>query len=364
MTMPGASMPQRMFCLGALFVVCSLSFASTIHIMAVGDVLLHGPLQREGIKKGFDTLWLSVLPQLQQADITYGNLEGPAAEMIDRRGMGTKQLREAYTSFPMFNYPPSLLASLKRSGFDIVSTANNHSLDRWGIGINKTILALNANKIVFTGTRGQDSQNPWFAIIRANHFSIAWIACTQDTNGVRDAYKQVLNCYRDKKEILRMIKNLSETNDAVIMTPHWGVEYQLKPNKEQQRLAQEFADAGALAILGSHPHCVQPFAWLVNQHGKKTFVAYSLGNFISNQGRLPNRASGLLSLYLEKHNGITSIKKISYQPTYMENRNNQMHLNLVKTKTHVAYQWLKKIIGDDYLTLPEEENPIKKETAN
>ncbi|KTD16002.1 capsule biosynthesis protein [Legionella lansingensis] len=354
-------MPRLIVLFG--FWLFSTVFAANVHIIAVGDILLHGKLQQKGLEKGFSTVWLAVMPQLSKADITYGNLEGPVAEMLNRRGNETSEPKQAYTSYPMFNYPPSLLSALKLSGFDVLSTANNHTLDRYGKGVDKTIAALHANQIAFTGTRRQNSQDVWFAETTVNNVSIAWLACTQDTNGIADTHRQVLLCYRDKQQVLNLISELSQKYDAVIVTPHWGVEYQGKPNRGQQQLAKEFAEAGALAILGSHPHCIQPFAWLTTKTGKKVFVAYSLGNFISNQGSLKNRASGLLSLYLQKQDGVTVIHKVNYQPTYMENRNSKMHLHLVTSKKHPAYQWVKTIVGEDYLFLAEEETNLKPVSA-
>jgi hypothetical protein len=334
----------------SLLITASLQ-ANSVHIIAVGDVLLHGPLQDKGLADGFTTLWSPLIPQLEAADITYGNLEGPAAEMIDNHGSPTESIHQAYTAYPMFNYPPGLIGALKKSGFDVVSTANNHVLDRLSIGIDTTITALHQNTLAFTGTRRQNSQDAWYAETNSKDLSIAWLACTEDTNGIADKHRQVLLCSRDKQQVLDLVSELAKTHDAVIVTPHWGVEYQTTPNKSQQKFAQELANVGAFAILGSHPHCVQPFTWLTTPAGKKVFVAYSLGNFISNQGRLKNRASGLLSLYIDKKEGITSIDKISYQPTYMENRGGQLQLNTVNSKKHPAYQWLKKIIGENYLSL-------------
>ncbi|ARG96366.1 CapA family protein [Legionella micdadei] len=327
------------------------SFAQEVHIIAVGDVLLHPPLQIKGLEKGFTQLWSPLIPLLEGADLTYGNLEGPTAEMLDMRGKPTDNFKRAYTAYPMFNYPPTLIGALKSSGFDIVSTANNHTLDRLGVGIDKTIASLEANQLAFTGTRRQNSEAPWYTETHARDISIVWLACTQDTNGIADQYNQVLHCYRDKHQILQLVSELAKTHDAVIITPHWGIEYQTKPNKSQQKFAQELAEAGALAILGSHPHCVQPFEWITTSSGKKVFVAYSLGNFVSNQGSLKNRSSGLLSLYLAKKNGFIFIDKISFQPTYMENRGGQMQLNRVTSKKHPAYLWLKSVIGEKYLDL-------------
>ncbi|RMX00595.1 CapA family protein [Legionella jordanis] len=349
-------MPMMKFrlSLGLFFCLCPflLIAKTSVQIIAVGDVLLHKPVQHQGIRKGFASLWLAAIPKLKQADVTYGNLEGPSAEMLDAYGKITSNWNEAYTSFPMFNYPPTLLAALKLSGFDVLSTANNHCLDRRAIGIDKTIEVLNQNGLAFTGTRSSQHANPWFAETRTHDIAIAWLACTQDSNGMTDHHQQVLQCHRDKSEILSLIRDLSRQYDAVIVTPHWGIEYETRPNQTQQHLAYEFAQAGALAILGSHPHSVQPFTWIEGLGSRKVFVAYSLGNFISNQGSLKNRSSGLLSLQLEKENGTTRIKTVSYHPTYMENRNGNMHLTLISSKKHPAYRWLKQIISEQYLALP------------
>lgn len=341
---------QMRYALLNLLLISSLH-ATNVHIIAVGDVLLHPPLQHKGLADGFSTLWEPLIPALKEADLTYGNLEGPAADMVDQHGNTTTSISKAYTAYPMFNYPPALIGALKTSGFDIVSTANNHTLDRFAIGINKTIEALQENELAFTGTRRQNSEDTWYTETKTNDLSIAWLACTQDTNGIADKHRQVLLCQRDKEQVLQLVAELAKTHDAVIVTPHWGIEYQSRPNKIQQRFAQELAEAGALAILGSHPHCVQPFAWLTTSTGKRVFVAYSLGNFISNQGSLKNRSSGLLSLYLEKRDGATVIDKISYQPTYMENRGGQLQLKKVSSKKHPAYQLLKTVVGENYLTI-------------
>ncbi|STX28157.1 capsule biosynthesis protein [Legionella beliardensis] len=334
-----------------LLLLNTVTLANQVHIIAVGDVLLHLPLQKKGGKDGFKSIWLAVIPQLRAADITYGNLEGPAAEMIDMHGNVTEKESKAYTTFPMFNYPPALITALRDSGFNIVSTANNHVLDRYAIGIDKTISLLHNNWLAFTGTRRQNSQDVWYSTLKVNDLSIVWLACTQDTNGIFDKYRQVLHCNRDKQLILSLIDQLAKSHDAVIVTPHWGVEYQTKPNQSQKKFAKELAEAGALAILGSHPHCMQPFSWLKTSQGKQVFVAYSLGNFISNQGSLKNRTSGLLSLYLEKNNKGVAIVKVAFSPTYMENRGGQMQLHKVTNKKHAAYQWLKNLLGEEYLVI-------------
>lgn len=341
-----------------------ISVAEQIQIVAVGDVLLHMPLQEKGQSEGFSTLWSSLVPLLQTADIAYANLEGPVAEMIDARGNETQNESKAYTAYPMFNYPPALIPALKEAGFDVVSTANNHALDRLAIGIDKTITALHASALLFTGTRRQNSEDEWFALTRVKGISVAWLACAYDTNGILDKHRQVLHCSRDKQRLIELVNELAKTYDAVIVTPHWGVEFQVQANASQKKLAQELANAGALAILGSHPHCMQAFTWIKSGTGKAVFVAFSLGNFVSNQGSLKNRSSGLLSLSLSKQgNGIT-IDKVVLYPTYMENRGGKIQLSVVTSKKHPVYQWLKTFIGENYLGFPDASSVSLKNESN
>jgi len=316
------------------------SYASSLSIATVGDILLHTPLQRHGLKSGFASLWKPVSPLIKQADISYANLEGPVVK--DSKP----------SSFPMFNFPYGIIPALKKSGFDLVSTANNHSLDRFSKGINKTLAALHNNGVQFTGTRTIHApKNPWYTVVEKNGISTAWLACTQDTNGIRDKYHQVLYCYKDKKEIIKLVKQLKQKYDAVIITPHWGIQYQSKPTRRQRWFAKLLLEAGAIAIIGSHPHCLQPIQRYTTKDGRNGLIAYSLGNFISNQGSLKNRVSGVLSFQLLKKEGSTRIDSIQFHPTYMLNRRGKMVLTLIKNSKSLAYRHAQKIIGTTYFAL-------------
>ena len=329
---------------------------TSLTIYAVGDVLLHKKLQNFGNQHGYLELWQPIANTIRQADISYANLEGPIAENIHLNGqyISTPKSNAAiYTSYPRFNYPPTLAQALKNSGFDIVSTANNHCLDRFNIGITKTIEALNQVSLLFIGTKL--AHQPFTSFIRYIHkkdITTAWIACTQDTNGMADKQQQVLYCFTEKhrEKILNLIQKARQNADVVIVTPHWGQEYQAQPNRLQIHYAKRWLEAGADIILGSHPHTVQPFTTYQTKDGRQTLIAYSLGNFISNQGSLKNRASGILAIQLVKNNK-RPIQSIHYYPTYMQNRGGKMQLEWVTNKHSQAYQKLKQTLGKDWLTL-------------
>ena len=280
-----------------------------LRIAAVGDVLLHGSLQKQAAAhpERAKSLWAQTIPWLQGADVAYANLEGPVAPGLAVGGRrypdpGPVFDGRVYTSYPLFNYPTALLDALVDSGIDVVSTANNHALDRGSEGVDKTIDELERRNLAFVGTRRRTDPAQWvsYTLVRGARF--AWIACTYDTNGVPDPHRQVLGCYRDKEELLSLVRASAadRTIAAVVVTPHWGQEYMSAPAERERQLAEDLVSAGALLVLGSHPHVPQPWSILKNSAGAPALVIYSLGNFVSGQfHRVNTRASLVLLVDIE-----------------------------------------------------------------
>jgi poly-gamma-glutamate capsule biosynthesis protein CapA/YwtB (metallophosphatase superfamily) len=282
------------------------SAGKVVTVAAVGDVLLHDRLQKLAAARadGFADLWADVKDLLQAADVTYANLEGPAARDVAPNGRAVKTPVKkrydayVYRGYPTFNYNPRLAKDLKAAGFDVVSTANNHALDRHALGVDRTIEALEAAGLKYTGTRHRKRpETPWYAVTKvesaAGTYNIAWLACTYGTNDIRDTAGQVLLCYKQRKIVLETIRDLASRDDiqGVILTPHWGIEYRHWPTKKQRALAHDALEAGATAVIGSHPHVMQPWERYVTSDGREGLVIYSLGNFVSNQLGVPRRSS-------------------------------------------------------------------------
>lgn len=306
---------------------------TSITIAAVGDVLLHAGLQRQAYtaEDGHHSLWKNVEGMLEQADITYGNFEGPAADGVTTGGTardpGKVFDNKVYSSYPQFNYHPSLIGALKNSGFDVVSTANNHALDRRSLGADKTVDNLTAGNLPFTGTRKSDGTGNWYTTVEAKGIKVAFVACTFSTNGIPDTKKQVLHCYDGGRqsgpanpELLSTITALKARPnvDAIIVTPHWGVEYNHIPEQSEQNLAKAMLDAGATAVFGGHPHVVQGMEKLTTRDGREGFVIYSLGNFVSGQSGNAKRSSLVLYLGLTKGtDGKVTINGVRHVPIMM-----------------------------------------------
>lgn len=278
---------------------CQRTQASTIAF--VGDLIFQGDLQSAALAPGssYRRFWESVDQFLGAVDGVYGNLEGTLSHNITHRGdivTGTAPplFADVYSSSPEslnFNYHPRLATELRASGFRVISTANNHALDRGSIGVDQTIEQLERNGITPIGTRhSQLSTTAWERVTRIGGLNIGWVACTYGTNGHLDVADQVLECYSEREQVLAAIRSLAERTDvdAVFFVPHWGIEDLLVIARRQRALAQDAAAAGATAIVGTHPHILQEWEWLTEPSQGSALVVYSTGNFISAQ-QLPHR---------------------------------------------------------------------------
>ena len=150
------------------------------------------------------------------------------------------------------------------------------------------------------------------------------MACTFSTNGVPDTNKQVLFCYENKQEVLNYVYALSKDPRyaAVIVTPHWGNEYQFYPVNQEMSFGRQLIEAGALAVLGTHPHVIQPWEkYQSTRTGQEGLIVYSSGNFVSGQfHRIPTQVGLMigLKLVLNKETQHFNIKNVKYLPLLMK----------------------------------------------
>lgn len=260
----------------------------TLRLAFVGDVLIHEQLQDYGYRYGFDAVWSQPAQYLRGADLAVANLEGPVApgmnearERVD--DPGPVMDNHVYTGFPLFNYNPVVLRDLVAAGVDLVTTANNHVLDRGREGAEMTLAELARAGLPAVGSLPRQGPRDFVHRRQTPLGTIAFIACTYGTNAIRDGDDQVLQCFSETDRLLSLVKR--EAADpavaGVIVLPHWGTQYINRPNSGQRDLARALVDAGAMAVIGTHPHTVQPFATLPRTGGGQALVVYSTGNFIS-----------------------------------------------------------------------------------
>ena len=253
-------------------------------LIAVGDIMMHSTQTRSGYDAksqiyNFDSFFALVKNILSKGDWVIGNLETPLAG----EDVG------GYTGYPLFNAPAQLADAAKKAGFNILTTANNHALDRGEKGVIRTIANLRDRQIAFTGTSASATQASKPLISTKNNISLAILAYTYGTNGIPiPKGKDYLVSLIDEKKILKDIaKARKQGADIIAISLHFGDEYQRQPNPQQKQLVENLLKAGADIILGSHPHVVQPYKIFKfpgkNGKTRKAVAIYSMGNFISGQ---------------------------------------------------------------------------------
>jgi hypothetical protein len=337
-----------------------------------GDLLLHRELQRQAYAsdQGVAVLWPNIADLLAEPDLTYLNLEGPVAWGLDRDFLEVEDPgrvfdRVVYSGYPRFNYHASITKDLAKAGVDIVSTANNHALDRGPVGVERTIAALRKAGLSWVGTQEHGELARLYTITKVEGLKIAWIACTKNTNRVPDDLDQVLQCgtgkaVEDQVRRLRATGRYSKRKpkaDVVIVTPHWGKEYVHNPREKEQELARRWIEAGALAVVGSHPHVVQPWTKLVAEDGREGLVLYSLGNFASHQPELSRRSSLLMYLDLvQTEAGEVHIAGVRYLPLHVRQEGDEFFVEAVDRERDSAdaRALLVALLGPGNLVLPDE----------
>lgn len=307
---------------------CNPSSAAVLSFS--GDILIHNDLYTTVMKsrsQDFSQLWQKTNVLISKADFSVANLEGPAGLGVDKNGRDNGDVGFTYdlniysgTKFS-FNYHPRILQDLKNSGYDLLTTANNHALDRSSLGIDRTLEGAAQVGIPTVGTRhSQDRNGSYYQVATIKGLNVAFIACTEMTNGISDRKDQVLYCYKHGEKIKTLITQLKQQSsiDAIIVLPHWGVEYEALPEKNQTSYARKFLEAGATAVIGSHPHVLQPWEKYVTSDGRETLILYSLGNFLAFQAGMEKKTGVVAYLGLSKNGGVTQISGVAYAPTYRD----------------------------------------------
>lgn len=314
----------------------------TIHMSAFGDTMCHLTNIKnsyDASKKDYDfsNVFKNVRSYLEDADITIGNLETTFAG--SSRG---------YTGYPTFNAPEVLGQNLKDMGVDVLTTANNHCMDKGNSGLVSTLDYLDKYEISHTGTARSEEEQNSILIKDVNGIKIAFLSYTYGTNGITiPSDKPYSVNLIDKELIKKHIASAKEQNvDVICVSMHWGLEYKLKPNSTQTELADFLFENGVDIILGSHPHVLEPMEkrtiTLEDGTTKDGFVIYSLGNFVSGQIYANTKSTVILDIQITKNSdGKISIDNVKYTPVYLYDKGAG-----AKTRTRYTLIDLEKSISD------------------
>jgi poly-gamma-glutamate capsule biosynthesis protein CapA/YwtB (metallophosphatase superfamily) len=288
----------------------------TVSVSVVGDIMCHSVQYNYARVSAdsfdFNPVFAEIKSYLKQSDFLFGNLETVTAGEQKR-----------YSGYPLFNSPDAFISALNNAGFDLLTTANNHALDRGEQGIRRTIDEMKLNHMDYTGTFLSEKDRDSIRIYNIKGIRIALLAYTYGTNGipVPKGKKYLLNII-DTTVIRNDIKLTREKGaDIVLIYFHFGDENQRFPNSYQKEIVNKSIAAGADIIIGGHTHVLQPVSFYKpnNTELDTGFVIYSMGNFVSNQRWRFSDGGAVLSFSLTKNFDHKSVHldKVEYLPIWV-----------------------------------------------
>lgn len=266
--------------------------AVTIRILCTGDIMTHMPVinaSRVNTAKKFDFLpsFELIAPYLQSGDLTIGNLETVLAG--DKYGI---------SGYPNFNAPQVLANDLKESGFNLLTTCNNHSFDKGLKGLKNTLFHIDSLGFLYTGTFIDSAPAKRHILTEIKGCKIGILAYAYGINGtLSNRLSRYINTI-DTVKIVNEIDSLKSNNaDIIIAVMHFGNEYQMNPSEEQKLLVRFLWRQGVRIVIGHHPHVLQPAVFdTVNNR----FAVFSLGNFYSAQKGKNKDFGGIAEITLKK----------------------------------------------------------------
>jgi len=288
----------------------------SITLSAIGDILIHDRVYEVAeTDKGYDFMPFleNVAPYLDDTTITFANQES----IIGGEEIGL-------SNYPAFNSPYEVGDALKKVGVDIVSMANNHTLDRGEQAIQNAITHWDDIDMLYTGSYKDQADRDDIRVMDTQAgISVAFLAYTYGTNGITvPSGKEYLVNFIDEETMETDIALAKEKADVVILSLHFGIEYEPLPSEEQQDLVQFAADEEVDIVLGHHPHVLQPIEWVEGTEGNETLAVYSLGNFLSGQEGLDRQIGGIFKCTITKveEDGEEriDISALQFMPTYIE----------------------------------------------
>ncbi|BBF44682.1 capsule biosynthesis protein capA [Lachnospiraceae bacterium KM106-2] len=266
-----------------------------VSLLAVGDNLIHSQIIRDGNrgngKYDFNHLYDGIRSDVKKADYAVINQETILG--------GTKL---GCSGYPRFNSPTQVGDAVVKAGFNIVLHATNHSMDRGEVGMQNSLNYWKTKKgVTVLGANKSQTERNTIRIVNKNGIRIAMLNYTFSLNGLpMPKDRRYMVDLLEENKVKADIEKAKKESDFIIVFPHWGTEYMLKPVAYQKKWASIFLDAGVDLVIGAHPHVVEPIEWMKREDGHKMLVYYSLGNYISSQTDMARMLGGMAKLTIKK----------------------------------------------------------------
>lgn len=243
-----------------------------LSLAMVGDMLIHGAVYQDakvGTGYDFKPMIELIKPLIKNYDLAFYNQESI---------LGGSEL--GVSSYPRFNSPYEVGDAMVDAGFNLVSLANNHTLDSGEVAItNSTNYWKNKTNILVAGSYSSQKDKDEIQIKEKNGITYGLLSYTTATNGLKTPYGKdyLVNVYSDEL-VKNDIEKIRDKVDVLMVSMHWGTEYTHTPVAEQTKIANYLASLNVDIIIGHHPHVIEPITFIDD-----TLVIYSLGNFFSGQ---------------------------------------------------------------------------------
>lgn len=271
---------------------------TSVSLLAVGDNLIHEPIYNQAQARtsdgsyNFMPVYENLADTVAAADIAVINQETMMAKSYD------------VSTYPCFNTPTVMASQLASLGFDVLTIANNHMLDKHSFGLIETLDLINSTPgLTAAGAFHSRDEYTQIKTVTVNDISFAFLSYTEHTNGITiPEEKESYIVYLDElDDVKTQVEYAEKVADVVVISMHAGIEYSDDENDVQREFAQNVVNWGADLVIGTHPHTLQPVEYLTNTDGKEVPVMYSLGNFVSAQNKVRRLIGGMANVTFTKN---------------------------------------------------------------
>lgn len=320
-----------------------------LSLIMVGDALLHSSLYRDGYQNGtydFTSQLELIKPEIQKHDLAFYNQES----ILGGTSIGL-------SDYPNFNSPQEFGDAMIDAGFNLVSLANNHTMDRGVTAIQNSCDYWKTKDVLTAGSYCSAEDAEEIKIKEKNGIKYTMLAYTYGTNGITVPSDKpyLVNLYSD--ELAKAdIEKVRDKVDLLIVSMHWGAEYRSEPTEEQKREAEYLSNLGVDIIIGTHPHVIEPITYI-----NDTLVIYSLGNFISAQST-NNDYNTMVELMTSVD--VVKTTKDGKSEIKLENLNNELLYNYYQKDSRwhnfkvIPFSQMNETYNSDYKRLYEKYSSV------
>jgi poly-gamma-glutamate synthesis protein (capsule biosynthesis protein) len=320
---------------------------SKVSFFAIGDVLMHSALYKEceqdASKCNYDRFFAEWKADIEAADYACVNQE---TVFIPRK--------DKYSTYPTFGSPEEVGLAEVNAGFDIVTHATNHTMDRQAKGVDYTLDFWKDKPVMVLGIHGTAEDQAQIRYDEKKGIKFAFLNFTYGLNAQKmpDDRKYMVDMLDSEGKWLKRIAEADRNAEVVVAFLHMGTEYTELPDKDARSRAEKAIDAGADILVCAHPHVIEPFGVVKTKKGNKALVFWSLGNYISNQFRLGTILGGVAKFEVQKTVDGDSSKievtdaKFEGSITYLDDKGyTTIPLDKYTEELHVKHAWSTKVKG-------------------